>query len=69
MDNVNETNWKSKLRIGVLRHGNTRTTTTDNTYGEARLTRILLTWAIWRPPTDDSKWQMGFNSTFKGLTK
>ena len=31
------------------------------------LTLILLTWTIWRPPTNASKWRMGFNSAFKGL--
>ena len=31
------------------------------------LTLILLTWTIWRIPTNASKWQMGFNSAFKGL--
>ena len=34
---------------------------------EARLTLILLTWTIWRPPTNASKWRVGFNSAFKGL--
>jgi hypothetical protein len=28
----------------------------------------LLTWTIWRPPTNASKWRMGFNSAFKGLS-
>ena len=32
------------------------------------LTVILLTWTIWRAPTNVSKWRMGFNSAFKGLT-
>ena len=32
------------------------------------LTLILLTWTIWRAPTNASKWRMGFNSAFKGLT-
>ena len=32
-----------------------------------RLTLILLTWTIWRAPTNASKWRMGFNSVFKGL--
>ena len=32
------------------------------------LTLVLLTWTIWRAPTNDSKWQMGFNSAFKGLS-
>ena len=33
-----------------------------------RLTLILLTWTKWRAPTNASKWRMGFNSAFKGLT-
>jgi len=32
-----------------------------------RLTLILLTWRIWWAPHNASKWQMGFNSAFKGL--
>ena len=32
-----------------------------------RLTLILLTWTIWRAPTNASKWRMGFNSALKGL--
>ena len=31
------------------------------------LTLILLTWTIWRVPTNASKWRMGFNSAFKAL--
>jgi hypothetical protein len=31
------------------------------------LTLILLTWRIWRAPNNASKWQIGFNSAFKGL--
>ena len=31
------------------------------------LTLILLTIAIVAPPSNASKWQMGFNSPFKGL--
>jgi len=30
---------------------------------------ILLTWRIWWAPNNASKWQMGFNSAFKGLIK
>jgi hypothetical protein len=33
------------------------------------LTLILLTWTIWRAPTNASKWRMGFNSAFKGLNQ
>jgi hypothetical protein len=31
------------------------------------LTFILLTWRKWWTPNNASKWQMGFNSGFKGL--
>ena len=31
------------------------------------LTLVLLIWSIWSAPTNASKWQMGFNSAFKGL--
>jgi hypothetical protein len=31
------------------------------------VTLILLTWRIGRVPNNASKWQMGFNSAFKGL--
>ena len=31
------------------------------------LTLILLTWTIWRTPTNTSKWRIVFNSAFKGL--
>jgi len=34
----------------------------------AYLTPILLTWRKWWTPNNASKWQMGFNSAFKGLT-
>jgi hypothetical protein len=30
-------------------------------------TLILLTWRKWWTPNNASKWQMGFNSAFKGL--
>ena len=33
------------------------------------LTVTLLMWRIWWAPTNASKWQMGFNSVFKGLRK
>jgi len=32
------------------------------------LTLILLTWRIWWAPNNASRWQMGFNLAFKGLT-
>jgi hypothetical protein len=33
------------------------------------LTLILLTTTIVAPPSNASKWQMGFNSAFKGLNQ
>jgi hypothetical protein len=36
-------------------------------WSQILLTLILLTWTIWRAPTNASKWRMGFNSAFKGL--
>jgi hypothetical protein len=33
------------------------------------LTLNLLTTTIVAPPSNDSKWQMGFNSAFKGLIR
>jgi hypothetical protein len=32
------------------------------------LTLILLTWTKWRAPASASKWRMGFNSAFEGLS-
>jgi hypothetical protein len=32
------------------------------------LTLNLLRWTILRAPTNASKWRMGFNSAFKGLS-
>jgi len=31
------------------------------------MTLILLTWRIWWAPKTASRWQVGFNSAFKGL--
>jgi len=36
-------------------------------YIKVKLTLILLTWRIWWAPNNASKWQMGFNSSFKWL--
>jgi len=35
---------------------------------ERSLTLTPLTWRIWWAPSKASKWQMGFNSAFKGLS-
>jgi hypothetical protein len=32
------------------------------------LTLNLLTWKVWWAPNNASRWQMGFNSSFKGLS-
>jgi len=32
-----------------------------------RLTLIVLTWRKWWASNNASRWQMGFNSAFKGL--
>jgi len=32
-----------------------------------QLTLTLLTWRIWWVPNNARRWQMGFNSAFKGL--
>ena len=42
-------------------------TTTDTNY--IKLTLVLLTLRIQWDPNNASKWQMGFNSAFKGLNK
>jgi hypothetical protein len=33
------------------------------------LTLTLLTWRIWLDPNNASRWQVGFNSAFKGLIR
>ena len=38
-----------------------------NTFAASYLTLNLLTTTIVAPPVNASKWQMGFNSAFKGL--
>jgi len=38
-------------------------------YWHSILTLTLLTWRIWWAPNNASKWQMGFNSAFKGLNR
>ena len=40
----------------------------EQLHAPGSLTIILLTWTKWRAPTNASKWRMGFNSAFKGLT-
>ena len=44
-----------------------RLTHTEDAAPSCTLTLTLLTWTVWRAPTNASKWRMGFNSAFKGL--
>jgi len=37
------------------------------THSLQHLTLILLMWRIWWAPNNANKWQLGFNSAFKGL--
>ena len=46
-------------------HGNRYTFVRERTV----VTLIVLKWRIWRDRNNASKWQMGFNSAFKGLIK
>jgi len=46
----------------------TRRSLFDSTVIDTALTLILLTWRIWWAPNNESRWQMGFNLSFKGLT-
>ena len=36
-------------------------------FSKITLSLFLLTWRIWWAPNNASRWQMGFNSAFKGL--
>jgi hypothetical protein len=54
--------------INVLIRHSLHTVSGNISFGRVcRLTLILLTWRIWWAPINASRWQMGFNSTFKGL--
>ena len=64
---------KDKRSVGLLmircssRIVSHRTETARFIGPERFLTRILLTWTIWRASNNASKWRIGFNSAFKGL--
>jgi hypothetical protein len=57
------------LSLALRRGCSNRLSTLAEAGWLAALNLILLTWTIWRSPTNASKWRMGFNSTFKGLTE
>ena len=46
-----------------------KTTTILSRWSIFDLTLILLTWRIWWVPNNASKWQIGFNLAFEGLTE
>jgi hypothetical protein len=61
-----------ELRNAYVANSNKKMATTIEsrrilTYSTVILTLYMLTWRIWRAPNNASKWQMGFNSAFKGL--
>jgi hypothetical protein len=68
-------NWQIRHYIGCIQHATDRQTDRQVNYcrcynhTNARLTLTLLMWNIWWAPNNVSKWQMGFNSAFKGLIR
>jgi len=65
------THWVEEKCLQFFSRGNTKkrdNLLVTNLDGLGILTLILLTWSIWWTPNNASKWQIGFNSVFKGLT-
>ena len=56
--------WTHKLKS---RYSTTEIFKKAGTWKSHCLTFTLLTWRIWWAPINASKWQMGYNSAFKGL--
>jgi hypothetical protein len=54
---------QTQLWMQILNHNSPITINTLN----AELTLTPLTWRIWWAPNNASRWEMGFNSAFKGL--
>ena len=61
-------NRESKRPLERFRHTWTDDMKLDGSVW-TELTLILITWTIWRAPTNASKWRMRFNSAFKGLNR
>jgi len=65
-------NWWNRLRCSycqVPRYGrNIALPLRTSKVLIAKLTLILLTWKIWLAPNNANRWQMEFNSAFKGLS-
>ena len=51
------------VKLNLTSHADSK----ENRYRPAVLTPNLLTTTIVAPPSNAGKWQMGFNSAFKGL--
>jgi len=52
-----------------VKHARARTHKHTHIHLSAHLTLDLLTWKIWWAPNNAGRWQMGFNSAFKGLNQ
>ena len=60
--------WSFQLTLTVLGVGKSQTYFAfDHQPMCSSLTLILLTWRTWWTPTNARKWEMGYNSVFKGL--
>jgi hypothetical protein len=57
--------YSNKIRYNVPCCGSARVLQVIKLY--TSLTLTLLMWTKWWAPASASKWQMGFNSAFKGL--
>jgi hypothetical protein len=62
--------FPNKLNPNSISHGYlmaSRRVNQNDCNNHSSLTPILLMWRIWWAPNNASRWQMGFNSVFKGL--
>ena len=66
---VNVTHKHDLLIAGIIDWGLKQQQYAEDYYTRCRLTLNLLTTTIVAPPSNASKWQMGFNSAFKGLSR
>jgi hypothetical protein len=62
-DATHQTSMKSPLKLSIC------PTMALRPVYRTRLTLNPLTWKIWWAPSNASRWQMGFNSAFKGLDR
>ena len=59
--------WKDQLRSLMASCEIAKAMLKEQALKQSKLTLNLLTTTIVVPPSNTSKWQMGFNSAFKGL--